>query len=453
MKHFLPELRFFSIILIITLFSCNQDAVVVTEDTLDTKLINLLKSKSQTGNIDFYTLPTGIDYSKIPNQDPKNPITYPKVALGNMLFFETGIGMAPKKPVSTATYSCSTCHIPEVGFTAGRFQGIADGAVGFGYLGAGRTINGSYNGTEVDAQGARPLPVINLAYVRNPLWNGAFGSFGMNVGTESIWGVADTLTLINKENREGLEAVVTRALITHRQVINKKLMDELGYTALFDNAFADIPVGQRYTLQTASHAISAYFRTILTNQAPFQKWLNGDQNAMTEKQKKGAILFFDKAGCVNCHNSPSLNGQRFAALGVKDLDQNGYLVYKTNDGRHKGRAGFTLNDDDLYKFKVPELYNLKDVGFYFHGASKRSLREVVQYFNAGIPENPKVEASRIDGLFKPLQMTDSEVDELTEFLANGLFDPNLKRYKPNFVGSGNCFPNNDPQSRLDMGCN
>jgi cytochrome c peroxidase len=235
-------------------------------------------------------------------------------------------------------------------------------------------------------------------------------------------------------------------------MINKELMDKLGYTPLFDNAFHDVPVSQRYTLQTASHAIAAYFRTIFTNQAPFQQWLRGDQNAMTINQKKGAALFFGKAGCVNCHNSPSLNGQKFAALGVKDLDQNGYLVYKTNDGRNKGRGGFTLKDSDLYKFKVPELYNLRDAGFYFHGASKTSLREVVQYFNLAIPENPRVETYRIAGQFKPLQLSDTEVDELTEFLANGLYDPNLERYKPNSVYSGNCFPNNDTQSQKDLGC-
>ncbi len=441
------------LILISFTFSCTHEPTIVETDTdVDAALIELLKTKSFTGDVDFYTMPSGNNYDYIPNQDPKNPITYPKVALGNMLFYETGIGMTAKKPESVATYSCSSCHIPEIGFTAGRFQGIADGALGFGVHGEGRAISPNYQGNEVDAQGARPLPVINLAYVRNPLWNGAFGSYGMNAGTESVWGVADPLTSINKENREGLEAVVTRALITHRQDINKELMDKLGYTALFDNAFYDIPENQRYTLQTASHAISAYFRTILTNQAPFQKWLRGEQNAMTESQKNGAILFFGKAQCVNCHNSPSLNGQRFAAIGVKDLDQNDYLVYKTDDGRSKGRASFTLKDADLYKFKVPQLYNLKDAGFYFHGSSKTSLREVVEYFNNGVSENPRIEKYRIDGQFRPLFLTDTEVSDLTEFLANGLYDPNITRYKPNVVYSGNCFPNNDSQSQIDLGC-
>ena len=107
----------------------------------------------------------------------------------------------------------------------------------------------------------------------------------------------------------------------------------------------------------------------------------------------------------------------------------------------------------MHKFKVPQLYNLKDVGFYFHGASKTSLREVVEYFNAGVTENPDVPASQITNLFKPLNLNKQEVDDLVEFLENGLFDPNLERYAPTKTKSGFCFPNNDTQSKLDMGCN
>ena len=436
--------------LFIYLVSCKYEPVYTQQD-LD--LESSIKTHSKTGNINWFIMPESSDYANFPNQDPKNPVTKAKVELGNLLFFETGIGIAPKKAVSMATYSCSSCHIPEKNFTAGRFQGIADGGIGYGILGSGRFKNPTYDGTEVDAQGARPLPVINLSYVRNALWNGAFGSFGMNEGTESVWGVGDTLTKINLENREGLEAVITRALIVHRQVINKDILDKLGYTAMFDKAFPDLNEQERYSPQAASHALAAYFRSIYTNQAPFQKWLKGDKSAMTVEQKNGAALFFGKAKCVNCHNGPSLNGQRFAAVGVKDLDQIGETVFKTNDGRSKGRASFTLDNNDLYKFKVPELYNMKGNDFYFHGASKHNLKDVVQYFNYALPENPNVTTERLDPFFKPLGLTEKEVNDLTEFIENGLFDPNLIRYKPSSVMSGNCFPNNDTRSKLEMGCN
>lgn len=430
----------------------------VSEKTnaLDKELFGLLDRHSKTGSREGYIMPESTDYSNLPNQDAKNPVTAAKVELGRMLFFETGIGLENKYPMSKAAYSCSSCHIPERGFTAGRFQGIADGALGFGELGDGRTKNPLYDGSEVDAQGARPLPVINLTYITNALWAGTFGSFGVNIGTESVWN-QDTLIEVNYKGLMGLEANNNRALIVHRQVINKNVLDSLGYTAMFDAAFPDIPVNERYTRQVAAFAIAAYFRTILTNQAPFQRFLKGESNAMSEQQKRGAVLFFDKAGCVNCHNSPSLNSQphEFFALGVKNLYQTGHEVFRTGptDVRNLGRGGFTKRAEDMHKFKVPQLYNLRDVGFYFHGASKNSLYEVVQYFNAGIPENPDVPASQIPSFFHPLHLTDSEVSDLVEFLANGLYDPNLVRYKPDFTMSGNCFPNNDALSKIEMGCN
>jgi cytochrome c peroxidase len=422
--------------------------------SLDSRLESTLNSASSTGSLEHYAMPSGADYNVLPNQDVKNPVTSFKVALGKMLFFETGIGLKPNKTVSMQAYSCSSCHVPSRGFTAGRFQGIADGAVGFGENGEARIKNQLYLGDEVDAQGARPLPTINLTYITNALWAGSFGSFGVNVGTEGVWH-NDTLTEINFKGLAGLEANNFRALIVHRQVINKNVLDSLHYTALFDQAFPEIPVTERYNLQVAAFAIAAYQRSILTNKAPFQLWLKGDKTAMTDPQKRGAVLFFGKAGCHNCHTSPSLNNMNFFALGVKNLYQSGHTVFRTGptDKRNLGRGGFTARTEDMHKFKVPQLYNLKNVGFYFHGASKKSLREVVEYFNKGIPENSDVPASQIAVNFHPLGLSDDEIADLTEFLENGLFDPNLQRYQPDHTQSGHCFPDNDLQSRIDMGCN
>ena len=420
------------------------------------KISFTLNQKSVTGSLTGYIMPESTEYAKLPNQDAKNPVTAEKVELGRLLFFETGLGLENKYPASRMAYSCSSCHIPSKGFTAGRFQGIADGAIGFGKSGEGRSKNPLYFGDEVDAQGARPLPTINTTFVSNALWAGSFGSFNVNEDTKSVWH-QDTLIEVNFQDLMGLEANNQRALAVHRQVINKTVTDSLGYTEMFDKAFPEIPEKDRYNRKTGAFAIAAYFRTILTNKAPFQRWLKGEKDAMTAQQKQGALVFFGKAGCVNCHNSPSLNAfpHRFFALGVNNMYQSKYSVFRTGpaDRRNLGRGGFSYKEEDMHKFKVPQLYNLKDVGFYFHGASKTSLREVVEYFNAGIPENPDVPASQITNLFKPLNLNKQEVDDLVEFLENGLFDPNLERYAPTKTKSGFCFPNNDPQSKLDMGCN
>lgn len=443
---------FLAIVGVTYFLACKHDSSL----PLDAQLEKLLADRSKTGSADWYIMPESDDYAALPNQDAKNPVTAEKVALGKMLFFETGIGLEAKYEYELATFSCSSCHVPERGFTAGRFQGIADGAIGFGQTGEARAKHPLYLGDEVDAQGARPLPTINLAYVSNALWAGSFGTFDVNEGTESVWN-QDTLIEINFKGFKGLEANNQRALVVHRQIMNKAIADSLGYTAMFDAAFPEIPVNERYSRKTVAFAIAAYQRSLLTNQAPFQEYLKGDKNAMTEQQKRGAVLFFSKAGCVNCHNSPSFNSvpHEFFALGVKNHYQSGFEVFRTgpNDRRNLGRGGFTYREEDMHKFKVPQLYNLKDFDFYFHGASKRSLREVVEYFNEGVPENPDVPKSQISGFFRPLGLTDSEMTDLTEFLTYGLYDPNLLRYKPEQTMSGNCFPNNDPLSRIEMGCN
>ncbi len=425
------------------------------EANLDLLLQDALNQRSATGSYSGYIMPASHEYHLLPNQDATNPVTEAKAELGKLLFFETGLAQEPKYPISTNTYSCSSCHVPERGFTAGRFQGIADGAIGFGVSGEGRGKSPVYQGHEVDAQGARVLPVINTTYITNALWAGTFGSFSVNEGTESVWH-QDTLVEINFKYLQGLEANNTRALIVHRQVINKEVTDSLHYTDLFDAAFPEIPESQRYSRLTGGFAIAAYFRTILTNQAPFQKWLKGDIAAMTDQQKEGALLFFGKAGCVTCHNSPSLNSvpHQFFALGVNNLNQSGLTVFRTgpDDKRNLGRGGFTGKDEDMFRFKVPQLYNLKNVDFYFHGASKTTLREVVEYFNNGVPENPIVPITQITDYFKPLHLTEIEIDNLVEFLENGLYDPDLVRYVPTEVLSGNCFPNNDAISQYQMNC-
>lgn len=432
--------------------ACAHDPIL----TLDRELLELLDNHSKTGSFSYFRMPESTNYAALPNQDAKNPVTAAKAALGKMLFFETGLGLSPKYPISNITYSCGSCHVPARGFTAGRFQGIADGGLGFGVSGETRTKHPLYESDEVDAQGARPLATINLTYVTNALWAGSFGSFGVNVGTESAWN-QDTLIAINFKGLQGLEANNARALIVHRQLINKDITDSLGYTPLFDQAFPDIPVNERYTIQTGAYAIAAYFRTVLTNQAPFQRYLKGEENALTEQQKRGALLFFDKAGCSNCHNSPSLNSDphQFFAVGVNNMYQNPLGAFATgpDDKRNFGRGGFTGLAEDMHKFKVPQLYNLKGYGFYFHGASKTTLREVVEYFNNAIPENPEVPASQISGFFRPLGLTEAEIDDLVAFLEDGLFDPNLQRYAPTSTMSGNCFPNNDALSQIEMGCN
>jgi len=426
--------------------SCTADQLTVSE--YDKDLSKAIERISPNGDISSFVLPDEGDYSQF-ELEPLNPMSPEKVALGKLLFFETGLGADAVKEVGKFTYSCGTCHVPAKGFMPGTVQGIADGGIGFGLNGESRSRFHLYAEDELDVQGARPLSLLNAGFVRNTAWAASFGSGGINEGTEERWEGAFE---VNHLGMAGLETQNIEGLHLHRMKFNRQIAEVYGYKEMFDAVFPEFDEDERYTLTTTSFAISAYIRSLLPNQAPFQKWLKGDLDALTNQEKNGATLFFGKAGCINCHKGPGLNNQAVYAIGVKDLYETGEaFATGPDDFRNLGRGGFTGLEEDLYKFKVPQIYNMKDSPFYFHGSSKRSLREVVEYFNDAIPENATVDKN-ISAFFRPLDMTEEEIDDLTVFLENGLYDPDLERYMPTELPSGYCFPNNDVLSQAQTGC-
>ncbi len=442
----------FFLLIVASIFGCEHEIPLAGIDLL---LLEQIRKSSPTGSADYYVLPDSDDYANIP-QDSKNPLTAEKVTLGKFLFHETGIALRAEKESNMGTYSCSSCHLASRGFKPGRVQGIADGGIGFGFDGEGRTKSNEYDEFQIDAQAIRPLSVVNSAFVSNTFWNGQFGAGGVNEGTEHLWGESIESTEVNHTGLSGIEAQNIEGLEVHRMFVDKQIATDLGYKNHFDEAFPEIVDDSlRYSNFTASLAISAYLRTILSNKAPFQEYLKYDYitRSLTTEEKEGALLFFGKAGCVRCHNGPSFSAMEFYAVGVKDLyEQPGTFATALDDKRYLGRGGFTERAEDMFKFKVPHLYNLKRNGAYFHGSSKSSVRDVVEYFNIGIPENDLVPSEQISQYFQPLGMTEDEVDKLTLFLEKSLYDPALERYIPEELPSGNCFPNADPQSIIDLGC-
>ena len=116
---------------------------------------------AENGDPSFFLLPETGDYAALP-QDPSNRITNAKVELGKLLFFETGIATNPAYPNAKGTYSCATCHVPSAGFRPGSAQGVADGGLGFGHNGEGRTKQNIYEEWELDVQSVRPLSVPDI---------------------------------------------------------------------------------------------------------------------------------------------------------------------------------------------------------------------------------------------------------------------------------------------------
>ena len=261
---------------------CVQDTTPLTVE-FDLQLKEMLTAASlndeisnfpNRGTYRYYILPNENDFENIP-QDPKNPLTRAKIDLGKMLFYETALAQDARFPAGLGTYSCSSCHLSSAGFRPGRAQGIADGGNGYGVNGEQRIKNSNYEAEDLDVQAARPLSLVNVAYVTNTFWNGQFGATSVNLGTEDVWDHLEE-TELNHLGFEGIETQNIEGLKAHRITINRELIEELGYKQMFDQAFPDVHFSERYTIETGSLAFSAYIRTILGNQAPFQRFLKGE---------------------------------------------------------------------------------------------------------------------------------------------------------------------------------
>ena len=130
--------------------------------------LTLLDSVSTISSYDEYILPESEDFDNIP-QDPSNPITAEKVALGKLIYHETGITEGDIES-SEGTFSCASCHNAQNGFKSGIRQGIGEGGIGFDH----RMIAAGVNPEDVDVQPVTSPTVLNTAFQEVMLWNGQF---------------------------------------------------------------------------------------------------------------------------------------------------------------------------------------------------------------------------------------------------------------------------------------
>lgn len=397
--------------------------------------------------IGAFLMPEPGDYDGLP-QDTNNQISAEKVALGRLLFHETALGTQPflEKGILYKTYACATCHVASAGFQIGSRQAIGDGGSGFGIKGELRKKHKDYRVREIDVQMRKTPTVLNSAYQKLMFWDGQFGATAENSTTIAEWKEGTPME-VNHLGFEGVESQAMAGMEVHRLSLGEGFFDEYpAYKTLFDKAFPAKDLRSRYSDQSAGLAIAAYERTLLANQAPFQRWLKGDKKAMSKNEKKGALLFFGKAGCSNCHSGPALNSPSFHALGMGELK--GENTFRTNgvNNERLGRGGFTKRVEDMYKFKTPQLYNLADATHFGHGATFNSIQDVVEYKNNGVPQSKEIHNEQLSTLFRPLGLSQKEKNELVLFISTSLFDSQLVRYVPEKVLSGRPFPVSDLES-------
>jgi len=228
--------------------------------------------------------------------------------------------------------------------------------------------------------------------------------------------------------------------------------------------------------QTEFRAQATFLRTVVTRNTPFDRFLAGDDSALTPAQLRGARLFFTPAaggaggaGCFGCHSGPMLNKQpndpdvagigtfveeNFFNVGIGDhpvqalnalargrLDPtklgNDNFPYHAED---IGRQEITHNPDGAFKFRALTMRQLKDGRTFFHNGSFTKVRDAVEYFNAGVPQDPTAGTAptlstrftnpRGPGYPRGLGLSGQQVDDLADFLENALYDAAFVHHDP-----------------------
>jgi cytochrome c peroxidase len=166
-----------------------------------------------------------------------------------------------------------------------------------------------------------------------------------------------------KEQAAGPIANPGEMAFTHELAVGM-LQSIPGYTEEFKKTFGS----DRIDIDMVTQAIAAFEETLVTPNSTFDKWLAGDDNALTSNELRGYELFRN-SGCVACHNGAGLGGNSFQKMGLVE-------PYKT-DSKEVGRVGVTGKDADRFNFKVPTLRNVELTYPYFHDGAADTLVEAV----------------------------------------------------------------------------
>lgn len=122
------------------------------------------------------------------------------------------------------------------------------------------------------------------------------------------------------------------------------------------------------TKENITDALAEYEKTLITPNSPFDRYLKGDKDALSQDQKEGYELFKTK-GCIACHNGTNIGGNMYSKFGV---------IFSIHD-KNLGRYNITKDENDKYFFKVPSLRNVDQTAPYFHNGSEPSLKKAVEF--------------------------------------------------------------------------
>jgi cytochrome c peroxidase len=443
------------------LMMASQTSVKADRDSVDQELTGRLQRLGFTGRIEA-TLEQRLG-RHLDNQ---------RANLGRLLWFDTITGLNNDN-------TCGGCHSPTNAF--GDTQSIAIGIDNNGIVGPHRT--GPRN------QRRTPM-AINAAFFPNLMWNSRFASLSGNPfdnGAGFIFPPPEGLSLSYLPQLLDAQAFIPpteRVEVAgftfpgDNFAIRAEVLNRLNgidqYRKLFGEVFLEVKNGARIDFDMFGKAIAEFEFSLVFANAPIDQYARGLKNALTVDQKQGALLFFDRAGCVQCHQVSGQSNEMFSdfsqhVIGVPQVapqagNPNAGNVTFDGPGQNEdfGLEQITGNASDRYKFRTSPLRNVALQPTFFHNGSFTRLEDAIRHHldvvasvntynptTAGVatdlrgplgPMSPVL--ARLDPIIaSPTSLTDEEFRQLVDFVKNGLLDPrarpeNLRKLVPKSAPSG-----------------
>ena len=389
--------------------------------------------------------------------------------LGRLAFHDSLLGLNDDN-------SCSGCHSAPNGF--GDSQSIAIGVENNNIVGPDRA--GPRN------QRRSPI-ILNNVFYPALMWNSRFNSvsgdpFDNSAGFQfplpegfSLSNLAHLLVAqafiptTEKPEMTGFHPSVPVTNDGIRGVVVDRLNANAEYRKRFGKIFSEVKAGGPITYEMLARAIAEFEFTLVFADAPIDKFARGLKNAMTEEEKRGAVLFFGRANCVSCHAVAGQSNEMFSdfrqhVAGIPQIAPAVSNVAFDGPGANEdfGLEQITGNPNDRYAFRTSPLRNLALQPAFFHNGCFTRLEDAVRYhldaigsalsYNpvaAGLdvdlqgPQGPIAPVlARIDpALATPVVLSNDEFRQLLAFLRTGLLDPranahDLRKLVPARVPSG-----------------
>jgi cytochrome c peroxidase len=338
-------------------------------------------------------------------------------ALGEKLFNDKRLSVDD-------TVACATCHDPTKGFSDHRGNSATSAGV-------------------KDLHGQRNAPtILNAMFQASQFWDGR----APTLEDQAKLPILNPVEMGQKSPND----VVTKVA---------KIPE---YSDAFKSLF-----GRDVTYDDIASAIAAFERTQYSGNSPFDRFLAGDSQAISEQAKRGWALFQGKGRCSNCHafnlTSPLFSDQKFHNIGIAAHKQNfaqlarkALAILKTGDVKQVdelalqteyselGRFLVTKNPGDIGAFKSETLRNIGITAPYMHDGSMTTLWDVMDHYNKGGVPNPF-----LDGGMQRLALSENEIDDMVAFFFT-LTDDRFADFNKQEMERQTALKNNRPQRETDV---